>query len=204
MRTAVYVDGFNLYYGALKNTNFKWLDLVALFEKILAPHHQIVAVKYFTARVSETDRNPLAPRRQDIYLQALCHYRPHVKVYFGHFLTNRVRMPLAQPIKNPHIVKVIKREEKGSDVNLAVHLLNDSWLDLYDCAVVVSSDSDLAEAMRLTKEQHGKHIGLLTPGHRRTSMRLEKTCPLHTTHTRKRIIKVAASRPNPRHEPQQA
>ena len=30
MRTVVYVDGFNLYYGALKGTSWKWLDLVAL------------------------------------------------------------------------------------------------------------------------------------------------------------------------------
>ena len=42
-------------------------------------------------------------------------------------------------------VEVIKTEEKGSDVNLAVHLLNDAWLDRYECAVVVSNDSDLAE-----------------------------------------------------------
>ena len=37
-----------------------------------------------------------------------------------------------------------KTEEKGSAVNLAVHLLNDGWLDAYDCAVVISNDSDLA------------------------------------------------------------
>tara|TARA_R110002072_G_scaffold29206_4_gene92759 strand:- start:564 stop:863 length:300 start_codon:yes stop_codon:yes gene_type:complete len=30
MRTCVYVDGFNLYYGALKRTPYKWLDLAAL------------------------------------------------------------------------------------------------------------------------------------------------------------------------------
>ena len=52
MRTVVYVDGFNLYYGALKGTSWKWLDLVALFEKVLQPHHDILAIKYFTARVS--------------------------------------------------------------------------------------------------------------------------------------------------------
>jgi len=46
-------------------------------------------------------------------------------------------------------VKIVKTEEKGSDVNLAVHLLNDAWLNLYDCAVVISNDSDLAESCRL-------------------------------------------------------
>ena len=58
MRTFVYVDGFNLYYGALKGTPWKWLDLPALFAKVLQPHHDILAVKYFTARISGT---PVAP-----------------------------------------------------------------------------------------------------------------------------------------------
>ncbi len=53
MRTLVCVDGFNLYYGALKGTAWKWPDLPALFAKILQPHHDILTIKYFTARVSE-------------------------------------------------------------------------------------------------------------------------------------------------------
>ena len=65
-----------------------------------------------------------------------------------------------------------KREEKGSDVNLAVHLLNDCWLDLYECAIVVSNDSDLAEAMRLVNEHCGKTIGLVTPRLKQRSERL--------------------------------
>ena len=79
---------------------------------------------------------------------------PKVKVYFGHFLSHRVRAPLAQPVDNRRTAEVVRTEEKGSDVNLAVHLLNDGWLDAYDCAVVVSNDSDIAEAMRLVKYHH--------------------------------------------------
>ena len=81
-------------------------------------------------------------------------------------------MPRANPVGNRHFVEVIRTEEKGSDVNLAVHLLNDSWRDVYDCAVVVSNDSDLAEAMRLVKRQHTKRIGLVTPGTGKTSREL--------------------------------
>ncbi len=29
--TAVYIDGYNLYYGRIRGTAFKWLDVVALF-----------------------------------------------------------------------------------------------------------------------------------------------------------------------------
>ena len=172
MRTFVYVDGFNLYYGALKGTRWKWLDLPALFAKVLQPHHDVLKVKYFTARVSGTAADPSKPQRQDVYLRGLCRYRPEVEVYFGHFLTHRARAPLAQPLGNQRTAEIVRTEEKGSDVNLAVHLLNDGWLDAYDCAVVVSNDSDIAEAMRLVREHHAKRIGLITPGSARPSRQL--------------------------------
>lgn len=71
MRTFVYVDGFNLYYGALKGSSWKWLDLVALFDNMLQSHHRIVTVKYFTARVSGTSADQSKPQRQDMDLRAL-------------------------------------------------------------------------------------------------------------------------------------
>ena len=172
MRTFVYVDGFNLYYGALKGTLWNWLDLPALFAKILQPHHDVLTVKYFTARVSGTPADPSKPQRQDVYLRALRHCRPAVEVYFGHFLSHKVCAPLAQPAGDQRTAEVIRTEEKGSDVNLAVHLLNDGWLDAYDCAVVVSNDSDIAEAMRLVRQHHSKRIGLVTPGAGRSSRQL--------------------------------
>ena len=173
MRTYVYVDGFNLYYGALKGSPWKWLDLFALFQRMLQQHHQILAIKYFTARVSVTPSDPSKPQRQDVYLHALQHYRPEVEIYFGHFLSHKVRMPLAAPAAGRRLVEVVKTEEKASDVNLAVHLLNDCWLDAYDCAVVVTNDSDIAEAMRLVKQHHRKRIGLATPGNRAPSRELK-------------------------------
>ena len=172
MRTFVYVDGFNLYYGALKGTSWKWLDLPALFAKVLQPRHDILKVKYFTARVSGTPADPSKPQRQDVYLRALQHFRPEVEVYFGHFLSHKVRAPLAQPVGDRRTVEIIRTEEKGSDVNLAVHLLNDGWLDAYDCAVVVSNDNDIAEAMRLVRQYRGKRTGLVTPGTGRPSRQL--------------------------------
>ena len=163
----------SIYFGCVKNTPWKWLDLVALSKDVLHPKHEIVAVKYFTARVLETPDNPSKPLRQDVYLQALQHFRPEVEVYFGNFLRHKVRMPLADRPDDRRMAEVLKTEEKGSDVNLAVHLLNDCWLDLYDCAVVVSNDSDLAEAMRLVKEHGGKTIGLVKP---RLKQRSDELC----------------------------
>ena len=54
MRTIVYVDGLNLYYGCLKNTPWKWRDLVAMSEKVLHPKHGIVAARYIRTSL---DRN---------------------------------------------------------------------------------------------------------------------------------------------------
>ena len=173
MRTIVYVDGFNLYYGSLKGTSFKWLDLPVLFKTILQPHHEIQLVKYFTARIKSTRSDPSKSQRQDTYLHALREYRPSVEVHLGHFLSHQVWLPLAHPTRAQKKASVIKTEEKGSDVNLAVHLLNDAWQDSCDCAVVVTNDSDIAEAMRLVKQHSAVRIGLVTPGKRRTSTQLE-------------------------------
>ena len=74
-------------------------------------------------------------------------------------------MPKVDPPHNT--VKVLKTEEKGSDVNLSVHVLNDAWKDKYDCAVIVTNDSDMSEALRLVKRQFpGKKLILIAPGNR--------------------------------------
>jgi len=124
LKTYVYIDGFNLYYGALRKTRHKWLDLAKFCQTIL-PNDNIVAIKYFTAKVSGNRRNPDSPIRQQVYLRAL-NTLPNVSVIFGHFLTHSVPMTVsnANPIR---WVKVDKTEEKGSDVNLASHLLRDGF-----------------------------------------------------------------------------
>jgi hypothetical protein len=171
-RTIVYVDGFNFYYGAVRGTPWKWLDPVALFTRVLGAENALVGVKYFTARVRPSPGDPDVNVRQDAYLRALQAHCPLLELHYGHFLRHRVSMEHANP--PPPTVPVWKNEEKGSDVNLALHVLNDAWRDAYDCAVIVSNDSDLAESLRLVKAQNGKIIGLVTPGapKRKTSREL--------------------------------
>ncbi len=172
MRTYVYIDGFNFYYGSVKDTPHKWLDFKALLTKILRPNHAILCIKYFTALVSDTPMDPTKSIRQKTLIRALQAHIPELEVYYGHFLSHEVFLPLVTPSPYKRFEKVIKTAEKGSDVNLAVHLLNDAWLDRYDCAVVISNDSDLAEAMGLVKQHHNKMLGLITPGHKWTSKQL--------------------------------
>jgi len=161
-RTTVYIDGFNFYYGQVKGTRWKWLDLEALFLKVLGSQHRLVGIEYFTARVHPTPSNPDVHMRQFAWLNAQLAVSNKITIHYGHFLRHRVLMENAAP--PPNRVAVWKTEEKGSDVNLALHVLNDAWLNRYDCAVIVSNDSDLAQALVMVKQQHKKIIGLVTPG----------------------------------------
>lgn len=171
-KTIVYIDGFNFYYGAVKDTPYKWLDFEA-FCRLLLPRDNIVKIRYFTARISALPSDPQAPTRQDTYLRALATL-PLVEIHYGHFATRRNRMPLAAP---PHrTVEVLRREEKGSDVNLASSLLRDAFLGECDTAVVVSNDSDLAEAVRIARHDAGIKVGVINPHPKRNrSIRLKGT-----------------------------
>jgi hypothetical protein len=51
LTTNVYIDGFNLYYGALRNRPYRWLNLERLCQ-LLLPKNTIGEIKYFTALVS--------------------------------------------------------------------------------------------------------------------------------------------------------
>ena len=93
VRTRVYVDGFNLYYGALKGTPCKWLDPVRLAAHLLPRDYAIDRLRYFTARVLGK-LDPQAPARQQNYLKALATL-PQVDIHYGRFLAKTAWRPLA-------------------------------------------------------------------------------------------------------------
>lgn len=159
MRTFVYIDGFNFYYRALRNTPYRWLDPAKLV-RLLLPEHQILKIHYYTARVTARPGDPNQPTRQQFYLRALATI-PNISITYGQFLTHKKKMALAA---NPtQIVEVLKTDEKGSDVNLAVHLIYEAMRDEFDAAVVVSNDSDLAEPIRIVTQEIHKKVGVLSP-----------------------------------------
>ena len=161
MRTSVYVDGFNLYYGSIRGTKLHWLDIGKMCA-LLLPSSQIVRIRYCTAMVSargDVDK----PVRQQMYLRAL-RTTPDLFVSLGNFQVHNVRMRLAHPQPGgPTSAQVVKTEEKGSDVNLATHLLHDAHLNRYDLAVLISNDSDLIEPLRIVRNELGKKVGVLNP-----------------------------------------
>jgi len=170
VKVNVYIDGFNLYYGCLKGTPYKWLNLLALCQIIL-PSDQINDIKYFTARVKARPHDPDQAVRQQTYFRAL-KTLPNLSIIEGHYLSSSVSMRLTNiiPGQNPYVF-VDKSEEKGSDVNLAVHLVNDAHLKKFETAVIISNDSDLLEALLIVKNQLKLPVGVLCP-HKKPSRQL--------------------------------
>ena len=161
-QTFVYVDGFNLYYRALKRTPYKWLDLKKMCNLALGERYNVTCIKYYTARVS-ANHDPDQPKRQQLYLSALKSI-PELKVYYGKFLAHPVRLPLQTPLRDgTRSAWVMKAEEKGSDVNLASHLVNDAHLRLFEAAALVSCDTDLVEPVRIVARQLRIPVCLLPP-----------------------------------------
>jgi uncharacterized LabA/DUF88 family protein len=161
-KTSVYIDAFNLYFGALRKTPYRWLDLEALCRTYL-PNNEVTCIKYFTAKVSARPNDPQQPARQQAYLRAITTL-PTVEIIYGHYLSHTVSAMLARPpTTGSKFVDIIKTEEKGSDVNLATHLLHDAHLEKFDIAVVISNDSDLLEPIKLVRRDLGKTVGVLNP-----------------------------------------
>lgn len=175
MRTHVYVDGFNLYYGCIRGTDFHWLDLESLLKKLL-PDLRIERIHYFTAIVAGRKDDPDTPIRQHIYLRALRTLET-VQITLGHFLTHRVPMPLVKPLDSGRRTALVwKTEEKGSDVNLASLLLHEAHLGLYETAVVVSNDSDLLLPIQLVRGALRKRVGIVNPNRLHPSRVLAANC----------------------------
>jgi uncharacterized LabA/DUF88 family protein len=183
-RTYIYVDGFNLYYRAVRRVRHcKWLDIRALCKSVLSEQNDIQAIRYYTADISGK-RDPDGPGRQRTYLNALLTI-PEVSIHKGNFLSSGKWRNLADP---PYTrVWIENTEEKGSDVNLACHMVRDGFLNLYDVAVVLSNDTDLVEPIRIVRQELGKTVGLICPSDKAaTSLKRIATFVHHITEARLR------------------
>ena len=162
MITNLYVDGFNLYNRAVKNTPFKWLDLRKL-AATLFPGDDIQRICYFTALVRSRPNDPTQTERQATYLRALGTL-PGLEVHLGEFRERIKHRPLASPKPGrPAYVRIRDTEEKGSDVNLATRLLVGGFTRDYQQAVVVSNDSDLASPIRYVSHDLELRVVVVNP-----------------------------------------
>ncbi len=195
MRIGVYVDGFNVYYGARGlcgrgTPGWRWLDLRALAVTLVSGRSswagaQVARVVYCTARIDGAT-NPSGHRDQDVYLKALLRSGSVDHVEYGTYVARVKTAPLAVKDQQGRprlvgpswpvmiqdgsgaavggavfMVSYANREEKGSDVNVAAHLLLDVLDGAVDGALVISNDSDL----RFPIEQARRHVpvGVVNP-----------------------------------------
>lgn len=124
-----------------------------------ADKHDILKIKYYTAKVSPRATDPNQLNRQQTYFRGL-ETIPNFEIYYGHFLSHKVMMPRSD---GKGLIEVMKTEEKGSEVNIASHMLFDAFRDRYDVAVLISNDSDLLEPIRILRNDLNKKIGYLNP-----------------------------------------
>ena len=155
----VYVDGFNLYYGALKDTPLRWLNPLALASNVF-PAFDCVGCKYFSAPVSAKAGSSEQALRQSVYWRAL-RTIPSLEIIEGHFKVRRTWARSANP--PPDMVEIIRAEEKGSDVNLASHLLVDAMAGSCDVALVISGDSDLVTPIGMITSKFSRLVGIINP-----------------------------------------
>ena len=144
----VYIDGFNLYFGLRSKgwRRYYWADLRRLAENLLRSEQRLVAVRYFSARISARPGNPNKRKRQATYLEAL-ETLPDFHIHFGHYLAKPQRCNACGATWDTH-------EEKMTDVNIAVELLGDAQDDAFDMAMILSGDSDLATAVQAVRRRY--------------------------------------------------
>lgn len=156
-RATFYIDGFNLYHGAVRGTTYKWLDLEELCRR-LRPADTLVRVRYFTSRVMGS----AAQQRQMALWQALA-TRPLVRIEVGSFTRKPVTCEVASCAhtgdRNYHVVI-----EKRTDVSIGAHMVNDVARNECDVVALISGDTDLVPAVRLIRTDYPtKHVAVYVP-----------------------------------------
>ena len=171
MKTICYVDGFNLYYGCLKQTTYKWLDLDLLLRNLLIeqnPQIELIQVKYFTSDIKAqlASHGAAAHQAQQDYQRALTLRMGHrLKIVKGfHSLTKGSMLSYQVPPSKAKRVDVWRLEEKETDVNIALEAFRDAIYKKADQLVFVSNDSDLAPIFRsIGEESLSIKIGVIFP-----------------------------------------
>ncbi len=149
-RVISFIDGFNLYHAInnLNQSHLKWLNLHSLSKAFTKPKSEILSkVFYFSAWVNH--RNKTSQYRQKCYINAL--KIMGINTVLGHFKRKNRKCPKC-------LFKWIGNEEKETDVNIALHLLDLAYQNAFDRAIIISNDSDLAPAIRLIKKRFPNKI----------------------------------------------
>ena len=155
-RVIVYIDGFNFFYGLRSERRWKryyWLDVVKLFEMFMRPNQELVAVKYFSARPDNPEKNG----RQYAFFQANKE-NPKFHLFLGKFLSKEITCRNCGSIIHTY-------EEKETDARIVTQIVADALEKKCDVSVVVSADSDMIPAVEVAKEVGQKVYIYFPPNH---------------------------------------
>lgn len=178
LRTACFIDGYNVFYGLVAGTGYKWLDLPALLDHILKieqPASELKAISFFTAGVkpSLASRGNLSKEAQDTYLRALI--AQGVVVHYGRHQLEPRNAPRfvdkATPPSRLDRVAIWKLEEKETDVHIAISMYRlasqQSALpadERIQQMVLVSADTDMTPALKAIREDFPElRLGVILP-----------------------------------------
>lgn len=156
IRSSFFIDGFNLYHALLRlrRPHLKWLDLRALMIRQTSKSEAISSIYYFSAYANWL---PGPKRRHQQYVSAL--QASDVTVILGSF---KDKDRFCSHCKST----TVGHEEKETDVNIALCMLNEAYKDSYDRAYLVSRDSDLKPAIAMIRAEFPqKEIIVVAPPH---------------------------------------
>lgn len=132
------VDGFNLYHSIddIKELHkYKWLNLRKLSECFLQSNEELISVTHFSAYATW---NPEKVNRHKLYVQAL--KTAGVDTILSEF---RAVDKFCTRCKRMYQTY----EEKRTDVHIAINLFHGAIKDIYDKALIILADSDLAPSI---------------------------------------------------------
>ena len=182
-RVAVYIDGLNLYYG-LKSKGWRhyyWLSVQRMSESLLRPYQRMRFVRYFTAEILPGNGTDARIERYSAYLQALSSL-PKVRIQYGLHISKTITCPRCGAANQTY-------EEKMTDVNIAVALLEDANNNLFDTAILISADSDLTRPIEVVRQKFAnKQVRVAFPP-KRHSQRLNAVATESFNMGRKRIAR---------------
>lgn len=157
-KTSIYIDGYNLYHAvhSLQKNYLKWVNLMVLAQEFAQPdNHEIVRCQFFTAFPHHKSIN--VQQRYSAYVMAVEYYG--VQVIEGNFKR--------KIISYQHNGKSYTRkthEEKESDVNLSLAILEDAYERISDKIIVITNDSDIAPAIHMARKKNSSlMVNVITP-----------------------------------------
>ena len=175
-RAIVYLDGYNFYYGCLRNGDHKWLDIVKLFKSILHSHDpniDLVKVKYFTspALARYARHGAESEKAQTVYHNALkqLYKKNKFEIILGKHELEAVNLPKAikgKKIDRNITARVWKTVEKKTDIQLSIEMYGDAAQNKCDVVIICTNDSDMEPALqRIRADYPVIEIGFIAASH---------------------------------------